>query len=634
MATDASAVFPNFAPGQTGSVANRFSGSFPDPYLDYASTAMPRSIYDVLRWCEYVWLNFGTYRMAAQRVVRYFLTKIELTDASDDEKEKYEDFLENQIKALDVLATSGDNFMCYGQDFLSLHIPFRRHLRCPKCKVERPMKQMTGEYSWDDFKFKSRCRQCSFEGEFERVDRNTIESDPIRVIHWPPQEMRLLYHPLTAKTVYMWEIPGSFKHMIKTGNTFYLENTAWEVIEAIKENKIFRFNEDVIYHLKEESIAGLKNYGWGIPLIMSNFKLAWYLQVLKRFNEAIALDYLMPFRAIVPTPGTSRDADPVLHQNLGDFYSHVMAAIKKHRKDPATWHAFPFAVELKQLSGDGTKLAPIELMEKGTDEFLNAQGVPAELYRGSLQVQAAPVALRLFERTWVHLVSGLNGELNWLFKRFSELKNWENLKGRLQPTQMAYDIEDRNIRLQLSAGQQVSQQTALSPFGIDYRDEIRRMLEEEKFKQEEQMRFQQEQSQKQELQSVMAAGAQGQIPGIPGQPPQGQPGQPGADPNAQGGAPAGGDPNAPMAQPQASPSQMVAQMGTNISMDDMVAQSDQIAQILVTMPYELRRGELNKIKKSNETFHSLVIAKMQKTRDNAKTQGGFQLLQQAAGQGQ
>lgn len=596
---------------------------------------MPRSIYDVLRWCEYVWLTYGTYRMASQRVVRYFLTKVELTDASDDEKEKYEEFLENDIQIMPTLAVSGDNYMCYGQDILSLHVPFRRHLRCPKCKTEKPINKV--KYSWSGWGFQARCDACSHSGVFERVDRRSLGADPLRVIHWSPHEIRILYHPITGKTVYHWEIPGSFKTMIKNGNMFYLEHTPWEVIEAIRDDQLFRFNDDVIYHLKDEQIAGVKNYGWGIPLIMSNFKQAWYIQVLKRYNEAVALDYIMPWRILTPEPGSSREADPVLHINMNQFYSRVMQMYKQHRKDPTTIHALPFPVKMQMLGGDGKQLAPIELIDKGTDEFLNAQGVPAELYRGSLQVNAAPVALRLFERTWVHMVTGMNGLLNWLFKRVSELQNWENLKGRLQPTTLADSIEDRQIRLQLAAGQQISRQTAFAPFGINTREEVRRMLEEEQFQREEMQRFQEESAQKQELQQTMAAGSAGQIPGVPGMMPPGMPpGQPGMAPP--GAMPPGATgqmpPGAPGAMPMGGGMMPPAGGGASnagVTPEDLAMQAEQIANQMLTIPYELRRGELNKIKKSNETLHSLVIAKMQKVRQTAQTQGGFQMLQQMTG---
>ena len=108
----AGASFPSMPTG--GSAARgdfqRYSSAFPDPFFDYASTQMPRNLYDVMRWCEYYWITNGLYRTACQRIVRYFLTKIELEDedASDDEKRKYDEFLEKQMKSVDILATIGD----------------------------------------------------------------------------------------------------------------------------------------------------------------------------------------------------------------------------------------------------------------------------------------------------------------------------------------------------------------------------------------------------------------------------------------------------------------------------------------------------------------------------------------------
>ena len=619
-----------FGPNLQGtSNTNRFQGAFPDPYLDYASTQMPRSIYDVLRWCEFVWITTGTYRMASQRVVRYFLTQIELTDADDTEKEKYQEFLEDEINMMEVLATAGDNYMCYGQDFMSISVPFRRNIRCPKCSLERPLETCT--YDFTGYEFIAECPKCKFKGKFIRVDRRSLESDPVKIVHWSPYEMRIQYFPISGETTYYWEIPGYFKTYIKTGNKFYIEHTPWEVIEAVKEDKIFKFGKDVIFHLRDEPLAGIRNFGWGLPLIMSNFKLAWYIQVLRRYNEAIALDYIIPFRVMVPVAGSTREADPVLHINLQQFYSRVMAMYKQHRKDPTMIHALPFPIDIKSIGGDGKNLAPWELIDKATDEFLNAQGVPAELYRGTLQVNAAPVAIRLFERTWVHMVGGFNSFLKWSLKRISDLRNWENVKARLQPVMLADSIEDRQLRVQLAQSQQISAQTAYAPFGINVRDEIRKQLEEEKFRQEEMAKFQEDQAKKQELEDTMQAGSQGQLPyAAPGMAmPPGGGAQPGMPPGG-GGMP----PGMPM-QPGMPMGGGGGGGGGGVTPADMTSQAEQIAYQMLAMPAELRRGELLKLKKSDETLHSVVIGKMNKIRQEAQTQGGYQMLQQqVAGGGQ
>ena len=629
---DATASGTPFGPSMVGTNStNRFQGAFPDPYLDYASTQMPRSIYDVLRWCEFVWVTTGTYRMASQRVVRYFLTQIELTDADDSEKKKYQDFLENEINMMEVLATAGDNYLCYGNDFMSISVPFRRNLRCPKCHLERPIGRC--QWTFDSYKFMSSCSKCNYKGEFHRVDRRSLESDPVRIVHWSPYEMRIQYFPISGETTYFWEIPGYFKTYIKSGNPFYIEHTPWEIIEAVRENKLFRFEKDIIFHMRDEPIAGIRNFGWGLPLIMSNFKLAWYIQVLRRYNEAIALDYIIPFRVMVPVPGTSREADPVLHINMQQFYSRVMSLYKQHRKDPTMIHALPFPIDIKSIGGDGKSLAPWELIDKATDEFLNAQGVPAEMYRGNLQINVAPVSIRLFERTWVHMVGGFNTFLRWALRRIADLRNWEKVKARLQPVMMADSIEDRQIRIQLAQSQQISAQTAYAPFGINVRDEIRKQLEEEKFRQEEMAKFQEDQAQRSKLESTMQAGAMGMMPYAQAggaMPPGGQPGMP---PGGQPGMPMGGQPGMPMGGQPGMP--MGGGGGGGTTPQDMQAQADQIAYQMLAMPAELRRSELLKLKKSNETLHAIVISRMNNIRQQAQTQGGFQMLQQqVAGGGQ
>jgi len=606
-------MFPNASGTANGSM-NRYSSAFPDPFFDYASTQMPRSLYDVLRWCEFIWVTNGTYRMASQRVVRYFLTKIELEDASDDEKNKFEEFLEKQVKALDVLAVVGDDYMCYGNSLTSLHVPFRRHLRCRKCFHERAIDKI--EYSFEDWTFRGKCPNCGFQGEFERVDRRSIEQDNIRVIRWSPHEIRIQYQPISHDTVYYWIPPADFKREIRRGNQFYLASTPWEIVEAIKNDKWFEFNKGVIYHVKEETLAGIRNAGWGIPRILSNFKQAWYVQVLKRYNEAIGLDYIMPFRVITPGkgPGTG-EVDPLYHVNAGAFLGRVMEMLRKHRRDPVQWNALPFPVEYQALGGEGQELAPTDLINAGTDEFLNAMGVPAELYRGSLTVQAAPMALRLFERTWTHYVSAMNGWLNWFFETVTNLMNWENIGGRLQPTTLAEDIEKKQVQLQLAAAQQISKQTAFAPFGIDWREEVRRMFEEEKQFSEESNRFQKEQGKAQEFEQMFDAADQAAM-----QPPGMQPGMPGA-----AGAPVGPTPPGGAAPMGGAP----AAGGT--TPDDMMAQAEQIAQQMLGMPYEIRKSELGKMKKADETLHALVIQKMDEIRNQAKSQGGFQALQQMVG---
>jgi hypothetical protein len=626
----ASPTFPAFPSRGTAARGDfqRYSSAFPDPFFDYASTQMPRNLYDVMRWCEYYWITNGLYRTACQRIVRYFLTKIELEDedAGDDERRKYDEFLEKQMKIVDILANIGDDFMCYGNSYTSIHIPFRRYLRCPKCKNEYSLKWVS--YKFQDWEFHANCPKCSYQGKFERVDRRSVEQDRIKVIRWSPHEIRLLYHPISHDTTYYWIPPADFKREIRRGNPFYIETTPWEIIEAVKKNEWFKFNPGVIYHVKEDTVAGIRNNGWGIPRIMANFKQAWYVQVLKRYNEAIGLDYIIPFRVITPGKGSgSGEVDPLLHTNLGQFLGRVMGMIQKHRRDPAQWNALPFPIDYQALGAEGKDLAPSELIVAGIDELLNSMGFPAELFKGSIEVQAAPMALRLFERTWTHLVSALNGWINWFFEQVTAVLNWEEISGRLQPVTLAEDMERKQILLQLASSQQVSKQTAYAPFGVDWPEEVRRMFEEEKYYQDQSKRFQKEQSEAQTMEETFeTAEAQQQMQGA------GMPGaMPGVMPGAEQGAAQGAMPAQGGAPMQAGAMPTGAPGGAGTTPDDMMAQAEQIAMQMLGMPYEARKSELLNLKKSDETLHALVIQKMKDIRQKGQQQGGFQAVQQMVG---
>jgi hypothetical protein len=620
----------NWPPSTTGADQyNRHRSAFPDPWLDYSSTQMPRSIYDVLRWSEHVFLNDGTYSMACKRVVRYFLTRIELSEASEEEKEKYSDFLTDDLNIMNVLALAGDDLLIYGNSFNYIFAPFRRYLRCPKCNIFRPINKMTYTFKADNKKgfFISTCEnpKCRYNGPFLRDDRRTFEHDKLRMGRVSPHRIRIVPHPVSMNVSYYWDLDPWLRTEIKKGSKVYIEEMPWEIVETVLKDELLKFNKDSFYHLKEDAPSGVWAGGWGIPRMFSNFKQAWSNQILRRYYEAFALDYIIPFRTITPKPGISREGDPLLHMNLADFQSQVMGMFQDHRRDPTTVHCLPFPVDMEMLGAGGMTMMPVELLKVGIEDLLNGLGVPIEFYRGTIQnVQSLPSVLRLFEMTWSGMVAGLNGYLSWICKRTSELNNWEKVKAKLQPPTIAYDLERKQLLLQLSAGQQISRDTAWAPFGLNVREEIRKMLQEERVIQDEMSEFQEQQAKKQELQQTMAMGAAGQLQPTAGQGAPGQPGAPagggamqGGNPTAQGQAPAGATGGA--APPAINPADMTPQ--------DLAAQAEAQAQALLAQPYEMRRSQLNGIKKSNETLHALIIQKMQTIRQSAQTQGGLQLLQ-------
>ena len=387
----------------------------------------------------------------------------------------------------------------------------------------------------------------------------------------------------------------------------------------------------------------MRNRGWGISRLISNFRQVWYVQVLHRYNEAIALDYVIPFRLITPAarPGGQGQAqDPMLSSNMGDQMSHIRRMIRQRRRDPSMWHSLGFPVEYQVLGGDASQLAPSDLLNQGIETMLNASGTPVELYRGTMQLQTAPVSLRLFEATWHHMVHGNNGFLRWVVERVSEILNWEVVEARHRRVTHADDMQRHMAILQMSMGGAVSMTSALRALGLDYKDEQRNIVEEGRFQQEQQSEVQEEMEQAAYGQQIAAGmpATGGGGPGMPMDPAMAGGGGAAAGGMAPGGAGGAGAGAAPGVDPMtgqpmtAGPiTQMISSGGMPQTPEEMTQQAQAMAQQLLGLPETQKDSELRALKQKNQVLHDLVRAEMDRIRGDAKSQGGAQLMAQQFG---
>ena len=620
--------------------SGRNTEHFPDPFCDMSSLAMPTTIQDALRWCEYILVSNGPYREALNRVISYFLTDVEIISASGDqdkigreEKQKYEDFLNDTIGIRNVLHTVALDFMAYGNSFTSLLVPFRRYLACPQCGFEAPLKRVfnTSEFAfaWNNFDFHANCPQCQHAGRWRHVDRRSGEKNAIKVKRWSPHEIDILHDPYTDDCSYIWKIPDDYRQLVKKGHLYHLERSSWEIIQAVKNNKHLLFDDDVIYHMKEMPLAGLRSRGWGYSRVLTNFRQAWLYQVLHRYNEAICMDYIIPFRVITPMPRPGQGGevnDPVLSINMGSFVARVNSMLRARRRDPARWNVLPFPIEYKALGGDATQLAPKELLELAMDMLLTACGVPIELYKGNLTAQAAPAALRLFEANWSHLTHNLNRFLQKLVEKISQIMSWEPVTARLIRVTHADDMNRQMAKLQLMMGGQISKTTGLASVGMEFLEEERRKLEEERIAAEEAQKQQEEMDQMSQMDQMAAPQQQGAPGGDPSQMQQGAPGaMPGApQPMGPMGVPPG---------PQGAQQQFAAQMGEEPTdtPEALQQKAQTLASQVMAMPESQKDSFLIRLKRQSPTLHALVRSIVEDTKRQAEVQAGAQAIAQQYG---
>ena len=579
-------------------LTNSGRDKYPNPFFDIASEYMPDDIYEMFGLAEYLWNTMPPFKEVGTKVVAYFITDFEFEGGSEDERDDLADFYNSILHLKKELLAVGQDRMVYGQAFVSLYMPFDRYLICPDC--DTAYKADVIDYKFEpaagDPYFTCECPKCKLGMKrFKRQDRKSKDKKRVKLIRWNPKHMSISYHPISGRKAFYLDLSrgGLFAQRVKEGDTFFLNDTPWDLVKVVcaGNQKLFMFKEDAIYHLADESLSGYTNFrGWAIPPLLTSFKLAYYIQLLRRYDEAFVMDFIMPFRILYPDT-TAGGQDMLGSFNMGSFVSQMQAMVARKRKNITDIQIAPCKIGYQLMGGEGKQMSPKDNVLNASNELLNNSGYPAQMYNGDLAWQAAPVALRLFERRWISLVDGNNDITQWLTSSVCKNFGWStDIKCKFRSVTLADDLERKALGLQAAAGGDISKTTAYAPFGFDFKEEQARVLEEQQLI----AKLQQESQDEQEASQL------------------------------QGGQAQGGDPS--------------QQAGYSVTMDDVRSQAQDLAnQLLFQVPEGQRRGQLSKIKQTNPTLHALTIQAMNELRQQMSSQGGAMLMQQqqqaaAAGQ--
>ena len=578
---------PSYLGGGQYSIQDAAS-KYPNPFCDIASMYIPQNLNDAFEWTEFLMLTMAPFMAVTKRVVSYFLTEIDLDcDAGDDVIDKYEALLNDKIHIMEKLQAIGIDYFTYGNSFSSLYFPFNRFLVCPKCGLWYHCKTIQYEFDPVGTKFKCKCKKCGYEGDFEPHDLpDRGNTGDVRVIRWNPKRMHIKVNPISGKCQYEYDLEPEFVERVRQGRRLFVDSTPIDILEACAQSEQqkdtnmhrFIFNEDAVHHMKEPGLAGIRNmHAWGMPPMLPYFKLAYYIQLLRRYDEAIALDFIIPFRILFPQFNGPQGQDALTTVSMQTFISAMQSMIAKKRMNIATYEVAPFPVGYQMVGGEAKQLAPKDNIQEALNELLSAMGFPQELFTGNLTLQAAPVALRLFERQFNVLVDNFNVIIQWMLDRVSAHFRWEPAQGRLSSITLADDIERKGMQLQAAAGMDVSKSTAYKALGLDYIDEQEKLINEQK--------------EIQDLQTKAMLDQQAETE------------------NGEGNAPGAG--NNPATTP-----------------GDMYSAAQDMTQQLLGMTHTQRRQYLAKVKQTNPTMHALLLQMLQEARQGMASQGQQMIMQQ------
>lgn len=557
------------------------------PLTDFMTSFAPRKLKDLFKLTEYLYYNSAQIYAAIQKFAIYPVTEINFVSSTNEAlKEKYKRLHEKTIKTKRILIQGAIDKYVYGNAFFSIYTPFIRFLKCSSCEHLSNIQTTKYEFKLKNLTFTYTCSKCGLVVNGKVVDRKLVKPDLINVIRWDPKLMDIDYNPITGQSKYYFTLPKDLKERIVKGNKHLLNTIPIEFLKAIKGEKIFEFSEKQIFHMKMDAPAGI-DAQWGFPPLASTVKLFFYAAVLRKANEAIGLDYIVPLRIVSPRQSTG-NSDPAMHISLAKWSEEMKTSVKKWRRDPLHIMWSPIPAEVTHLGGQARALMTLGEVQEAENNIIAALGIPKEFIYGGLSYAGSAVTLRMLENQLLAHTSDLNDLLQWITDRVAKVLGWPSVEVELSKFKLIDDVQQKMALLQLNANPEkplLSDETVLELFGYDLSEERKKRtqntLDDMREQQALQLEIQKQQNTlSQKIQSQALAG-------------------------------------------QAS--------GLQYDQQQVIAQAEQLAQEFMGLDPSSRRSQVESLKGEDFVMYSVVVQRLEEIQKTQESEMKMQLESQQAG---
>lgn len=475
--------FGGFRGGSSDGRNNTFR--YPSPWWDAAHMELPTTVKHLFKWCRYHMLVNPLVSSVTKKMAAYPITETIIDDQPeagfDKNKERWEDFLFSVVNLARFQVEAGLDYFGYGNCVVSILYPFNKHLCCESCKGEFRIKRLKFRQDWDfkNFNYMLTCPKCGYTGQASVKDVFYKSYRDIRLIRWNPQDLEIDFNPITQETEYAYTVPPSIARKVLEKHQRTLETTPSAFIQSVKTKRPIVLRRDNVFHFKAPtpSLSDSEG-GWGYPPILPALKDSFYLQILKKAQEAIMLEHLVPLDIIYPA---SADAttNPYQMLNLSDWKRRIELELVKWRWDPNYKPILPLPVGYQRIGGDGKALLLTNEIRAWSEHIVAGMQVPQEFVFGGLSYSGSSVSLRMLENQFLAYRDMHTHFLkHFLIPNVARFMRWEKVSAHMRTFKMADDIQAKQILISLNAAKKLSDKSLLSEFDKDALEE-RRMIEQE-----------------------------------------------------------------------------------------------------------------------------------------------------------
>ena len=594
----------------------RLEHFYPSPFFDIAGQYIPKTMKETFNWCLFYQLTNPIISSITTKLASYPVTDIIYKVENEGISNRYKELFERQFNIRTFLVETNLDRYTYGNSFVTVSFPIKKMLICPVCGHEKHV--VKSSYIWESFKFRINCEECDNTVYAKVRDEPIKSAKQIRLIRWNPKHITIKTNEITGREDYYYTIPTILRNQITLGRPSVVEELPQVFIDAVAKKKSVRIDSDKIFHSKRPSASrDHADTGWGSTLILPVLKDAFFLQVLRKSQEAVAMEHIVPMRVMFPQI-TADGNNPYAHINLKDWQREVMTQIGKWRQDSNHIAVMPLPVGNQVLGGQGKAYLLHQEIRIYSEQIIAGMGVPVGFFYGEAQYTGASVNLRALENEFLSNRRDMKRLIRFIRDKICSFLDLPRIPLDLKPFKMADDLQRAAFNAQMVAQGQLSEKTFLQSQDFNYETE-QELIEKETERKNERMKKQLiAQGEAQAETMILQAKAQQKAQEFMPQPPMGPEGAPpGAAPPGQEGqppqqaagqpAPAPGDTSAPPPEALGGQSPMdmgVAQQGGQGV--DLATQVNSMVQELLTMNQVDRYASLTQLRHENPPLYQAV----------------------------
>ena len=279
--------------------------NYPSPFFDIAHTYLPVTMKSMFRWCRYYFLTNPIINATVFKLSEYPITDIMIDHPEKRVADRWKEYFIDHLNYKSFQIECGLDYNTYGNEFTSISFPFKKFLTCAACKQQMEASRIRPHWVFTNYEFRLSCPKCGNLGTAAAKDIYFRNESGIRMMRWSPEDVEVTYSDLTGEHMYFYNIPPGVRNDIIVGKKDAIEQVPDIFIQALRQQKGVTFSKDIFFHLRRPSLAE-QDRGWGIPLLLPCLKDTFYLQVMKKAQEAILLEHIVPLRVLFPQAGSGR----------------------------------------------------------------------------------------------------------------------------------------------------------------------------------------------------------------------------------------------------------------------------------------------------------------------------------------